>query len=79
METKILLAQEAYELGTQMRTRILSCNEIMSAIKQRALSGFDYLMTFGRVSEETEKALIANGYRIKVFKDGCIQFYWHPR
>lgn len=50
----------------------------MNTIKERALSGFDYWMTFGSVSEETEQILIANGYRIKTFNNGCIQFYWYP-
>ena len=47
METKILSAQEAFELSVPIRTRILSIEELMNAITERSLSGFNYLMIIG--------------------------------
>ena len=61
METKILSAQEAFELSVPIRTRILSIEELMNAITERSLSGFNYLMIIGHISKETEKILTANG------------------
>ena len=54
METKILSAQEAFELSVPIRTRILSIEELMNAITERSLSGFNYLMIIGHISKETQ-------------------------
>lgn len=68
METKILSAQEAFELSVPIRTRILSIEELMNAITERSLSGFNYLMIIGHISKETEKILTANGYEYSIFR-----------
>ena len=47
METKHLSAKEAMELAVQKREKELSLDVIMESIRERALNGFDYWMTFG--------------------------------
>ena len=79
METKILSAQEAFDLSVPTRTRILSIKELMNAITERSLSGFNYLMIIGHISEETEKILTANGYGYSIFRNDVVQIYWNCR
>ena len=68
METKHLSAKEAMELAVQKREKELSLDVIMESIRERALNGFDYWMTFRD-----------NGYRISRFGNGCVQVYWKPK
>ena len=62
-----------------METKHLSAKEAMEFIRERALNGFDYWMTFGVVTEKEEKFLRDNGYRISRFGNGCVQVYWKPK
>ena len=79
METKILSAQEAFDLSVPIRTRILSIEELMNAITERSLSGFNYLMIIGHISKETEKILTANGYEYSIFRHDVVQIHWTCR
>lgn len=78
MKTKILSASEAMNLTLEKSNATLSIEEIMHGIKDRALSGFEYWMTPGTITEEAKKLLVENGYRVSEFKNNVIQINWNP-
>ena len=76
---KAFISQRGYGISGSEREKELSLDVIMESIRERALNGFDYWMTFGVVTEKEEKFLRDNRYRISRFGNGCVQVYWKPK
>lgn len=78
METKHLLAQEAFGLANQKREKLLSLDEILENIKKRAEFGNYHYLNCGIMTEDVEQALTALGYRLRKFGDNSYCIYWEP-